>query len=326
MSIARVRGPGHPDVACDLVAASIVEEYLKRDQAAKLSIRVAGGRGALFVTGDVLSSADFDVAALVRRVLVANGVQANQEPFIALEPMTPSWAPQFGSRDVCSVIGYATSEMSDRFPKAMSTARTIAQTLEEKRTSDPEWFWLGSDFEVVVDGDSVTIRVEQIGEALASLREKINALIVSHFTPQTLRINLAGEETAAGLGSRIGSSGSSSSIDGYGSFLPCGASGCGRHFLYPLNIGSVLARQVARELVEQQRGKAVLVQATWLPLESKPHAIRIRNERGEDLSSAVDGERFNLACPAAALLDPSLVSALARAPFDRTVDALWEKS
>ena len=56
MSFARVRGPGQPDQACDLVAASLVEEYLKRDLNARLNLRVSGGYGALRLGASGLGS------------------------------------------------------------------------------------------------------------------------------------------------------------------------------------------------------------------------------------------------------------------------------
>jgi S-adenosylmethionine synthetase len=331
MSIARVRGPGQSDQACDLIAAAIVEEYLRRDPAAQLNLHVAGGQGAVFVVGEVLSAADFDVAAVVRRALGTCGVSAAIEPFIALEPIAAPWAPQIGTRDTLTLTGYATSETADHFPRAASLAHDLARELERRRTSDPEWFWLGSDYVVTVEDRPsqplVVIRAEHVeSQDVAGVREQLRATLASRVPAAEFRINASGEETRAGLGSRIGASGKATALDQFGSLLPSNASGVGLHLRHPLNLGAWLLRAVAKELVEAKKGKAVMAQATWLPLESRPHLVRIRNERGEDISSLIDLNRLDLSKAPDTFLMPNLVSAAARHAFDGSASVPWEGS
>ena len=129
MSFARVRGPGHPDQLCDLVAAGIVEEYLRRDPQSRLNVRVVGGRGVLFIAGDILSSADFDVSSIAKRVVANSSVSTAAEPFLAFEPMSPGWGPVVGAREAVTVTGYATKETEERFPKCVALARDVAREL-----------------------------------------------------------------------------------------------------------------------------------------------------------------------------------------------------
>ncbi len=328
MSIARVRGPGHPDQACDLVAASIVEEYVRRDPTSRLNIRVSGGRGVLFAVGEVFSRADFDVSAVVRRALGSVGT-ASLEPFIAFEPMLPGWAPEFGAREPVTVVGYATADTQDRLPKPVSMARDIARELERRRTSDPDWFWLGTDFDVSVQDVGrvplIIIRAEHVDEREPNaVREAITSLLETRTNGADIRVNPSGKETEAGLASRIGSSGSTSSSDLYGSALPSHASGVGLHPSHPLNLGSAFARAAARELVAAGKGKAILAQLTWMPMESRPHVVRIRNERGEDVSAALDLTRFDLAKPPPAYLAPGICVATLRQAFEATSALPWE--
>lgn len=329
MSIARVRGPGHPDQACDLVAAAIVEEYLRRDPAARLTIRISGGRGVLFAAGDVLSSADFDVSAVVRRALAGIGVSTAIEPFIAFEPMPAASAPSSGSRESVHVFGYATSETPDAFPKAVILAREAAQELEARRMNDADWFWLGSDYEVIADARAkqpqIIIRAEHVDKVdMKTVRESVEALVRNRIGDADIRVNVAGAETVSGLAARMGSSGLASAMDQYGALLPSQPSGVGRHLSHPMQAGAGLARGVARELVAAGKGKAVMVQALWLPLETRPSSLRIRNERGEDLSSFVSRDRFDLSRLPETYRDPSLVMQIPRAGFDRSVRLPWE--
>jgi S-adenosylmethionine synthetase len=329
MSIARVRGPGQPDQACDLVAAAIAEEYLRRDPASRLNLRISGGRGVLFAAGDVLSSADFDVSAVVRRALAAISVSASVEPFIAFEPMSATAAPSAGSRESVHVFGYATAETPSSLPRAVTLAREVAQTLEARRMNDADWFWLGSDYEVIADARSrppqLIIRVEHVDKVdLKFVRESVEALVRGCVPDADVRVNIAGAEIDAGLAGRMGSSGLASAMDQYGALLPSHASGIGRHLAHPSQAGAGLVRSAARELVADGKGKAIMAQVLWLPLETKPSALRIRNERGEDLSALISRDRFDLARLPDAYRDPSLVMQIPRAGFDRSVRLPWE--
>jgi len=330
MSLARVRGPGHPDQACDLVVSSIVEEYARRDPAARLKLYACGGQGALFLAGEVFSTADFDVSAIVRRALGQSGVTAPMEPFIALEPMAPAWASEVGSREVTTVTGYATDETPHHLPRAVTWARDVARELERRRVSDPEWFWLGADYTVTVEDHGaqplVIIHVEHVpAQSIESVRQQITSLLSARLPPSVIvRVNPAGEETRAGLGARMGSSGRGSAQDQYGSHLPTNVSGVGLHMAHPLNVGAWLARSMAKELVVAKHGKAVMVQATWLPMEARPHTIRARNEKGENLSSFIAPDRFDLNRIPSEFTTPSLATASIRHAFDGSVELPWE--
>ena len=95
MNPARIRLPGHPDAACDMVAEAIVDEYMRRDPDTRIALSVIGGRGALFVAGDVISAADFDVAQIIQRTLGTIGIGTELEPFVSLEPVVGERATLF---------------------------------------------------------------------------------------------------------------------------------------------------------------------------------------------------------------------------------------
>lgn len=329
MPVARVRGPGHPDQVCDLVATAIVEEYEKRDPASRLHIRVMGGHGALFVGGEVLSSADFDVSAVARRVMGSCGLSADMEPFIAIESMAPSWASEAGAREGALVTAYATDETKERVPTHMGLARKAARLLEAKRLGDEEWFWLDPDYEVLVERvEQKYVTVVRVGHTdakpIAEVRSAIQRLLSDAQIPAPIRINPAGEETRVGLFHRVGSSAQAASIDESGSLLPCSLSGVGLHSAHPLNIGKHLARAVARECLGRELGHAIMVSVSWLPLETRPHQIRIRNERGDDLSTSINRERFDLKHIPEDYLAPGHLTRMLERGY-RDVELPWEK-
>ncbi len=329
MSFACVRGPGHPDRVCDLVAASIVEEYLRRDPTSRANIRVCGGHEVLFVAGEVSSTADFDVSAVARRVLGANGVSSQVEPFVAIEPMGSSWTQALGTRSAEAVTGYACLETPERVPKSVAIARDVARAIERVRTLDAEWFWLGADYEVTVDDQGkvplVIVRAEQVeAKKLNEVREALTKLVRECVSDAEIRINPAGEETQSGFAKRMGSSGRAPSAVEYGSGLPSNASGAGLHVVHPLNAGAWLARSIARRLVHEGHGRAILLQLTWLPLETRPFFIHARNERGQNVSDKIDQALTDLTKLPSEWLAPQLLTNVLRYPFDAATALPWE--
>ncbi len=328
MSAATVLGPGHPDQACDLVVASVVEEYLRRDPESRLNIRACGGKGVLFLAGEVSSTADFDVSATIKQALANCGVLGAVEPFIAFEAMPAPWAKAIGSREPITAQGYATNETPELLPKAVVLARKLACLIEDKRTNDQDWFWLGADYEVTVLFTNeakplVLIRAEHLDSySLGQVRLRIQQLCETVLQHAELRINTAGEETQAGLAHRIGSSGRNV-FDSY-TRAPLIASGVGLPLGHPRNAGMIACRAIARRLVQEGKGKAVAVRATWLPLETRATFVRAWNESGEDLSQVVQEDECDLARMSPTWLAPQLITGLVKQGTDASLVFPWE--
>ena len=291
MSLARIRLPGHPDALCDLVAEAIVDEYARRDPAARLRISVMGGRGALFIAGDVMSQADFDVATLIRRTVGSIGVVAEIEPFIALETVGAERAAAFaaGIESPVAVIGYATTETEERVPITCSIARRIAKALHERRMSDENWFWVGGDAEVVVECIQKELRVslcvEHGATALEEVRKELTAFVHTLYPMAIVRVNEIGAIDVRGIAQVMGASGRWN--EPYGSAIPSGPSGIGLDIHRAEKSGPWLARAAARGLVEAG-SKGAMVRAVYRPGERVPATVLARDERGKDLSSTID--------------------------------------
>lgn len=64
---------GHPDKVCDQISGAILDECLKQDKKTRAGIEVAGGKGKIFITGEVTTNAKFNVKKIARRVLLDIG-------------------------------------------------------------------------------------------------------------------------------------------------------------------------------------------------------------------------------------------------------------
>jgi S-adenosylmethionine synthetase len=298
MRSASRRLPGHPDEICDLVAEAIVDEYMRRDPASRLRISAQGGRGVMFVSGDILSQADFDVSALVRRTVGSLGVTDDLEPFIALEPVTAERVAAFRlpNEIPVTVTGYASAETDLFLPPPVVRAARVASALKRLREEDADAFWLGPDAEgtALVDASGkmrVSLRVEHGAESLDRVRAFLADRLAPSLEGASLDVNPAGPCEKRGLAS---ASGSSHRVrDLYGSALPSTSVGIGSDPMSAEKAGTWLARAAAIRAVKSG-AQAALVTATYLPGEFKPVDLRIRDERGRDISSSVSLEQMSL--------------------------------
>lgn len=327
MRIARVCSPGHPDRACDLIAESIVDEYLRRDPLSALRIHVSGGRGSLFVSGVASSKADFDVGAIVSRTAASLGVRHHIDPFISIEPVPGSFLlDATRTSHPVGVIGYATRETENRIPAPVHLARKIAKRLEELRQYDAEWFWLEPSFEVTVaehanGAHEIFVNCVHGEVELADARTRIGDVI--HAIDERLRVhvNMFGPIRTGGLDFDIGSS--AIPEDPYGSGVPVSTSPIGCDPSHPRKFGAWLARGLARRALERCEAKAVMVHAIYFPGDATPTRLRIRDERGRDIAQDGDATALSYAHLSGSLR-PGLSTNAAHWGYAGEVELPWE--
>ncbi len=313
MRIGRTLSPGHPDRACDLIAETVVDEYLRRDPTSSLRAHVTGGKGALFVTGVVSSKADFDVGSVVTRAAAQLGTRKPLEPFVALEPAAGAvLLDALRSSRPIGVLGYATRETPEGLPRTVALSRRIAKKLEDLRKNDQEWFWFDPSFEVSVletaggrepvpsncppetkpRGERTVYVTCAHGELdVADVRARVSQALETLAEGAEVKVNANGPLAAFGLDHDIGSSGVMD--EPYGSGLPAVLSFSGLDPSHPRKFGSWMAREVAKQALERSDAKAVLVQAVYEPGKPEPISIRVRDERGRDLSRPEDAEAMS---------------------------------
>ena len=294
--------PGEPNQLCDILAASIIDEYEKRDPNTIIKCSVNGGHGALFVSGQVLSQADFDVSALIKRVLSAHDIHEGIEPFIALEPVASDNVGLV--RQVCDkpvmAFGYATKETEELLPAPVTLARRVANWLSEKRQNDPEWFWLGLSGWVVcgaegVDPNRLIIQIDHGNQELTLARRAIiNSLSKEGVVDiSNVDVNPLGPSKIQNLAKSVGSSGRSS--QSYGTNLPSNTSISSQQSWHADTLGQIMARKVAVDILNKNsKSQAVMVRLFYVPGETKPKQIWIKDEHGNDLASLVSISELDL--------------------------------
>ena len=70
---------GHPDKVCDQISDALLDAYLEGDKNSRCAIEVMGGKGKIFITGEVTSNSKVDIEEIVKRVLRDIGYKDNYE-------------------------------------------------------------------------------------------------------------------------------------------------------------------------------------------------------------------------------------------------------
>ena len=115
---------GHPDKVCDQISDAILEECLKSDENSRCGIEVCGGKGKIFVTGEVTTKANINVEKIVKDVLDSVGYDTNYEIINNLGVQSTDIAlgtneEVNGAGDNGMMFGYATNDTEYYLPVSM---------------------------------------------------------------------------------------------------------------------------------------------------------------------------------------------------------------
>jgi S-adenosylmethionine synthetase len=130
---------GHPDKVCDQISGALLDAFLKSDKNTRAGIEVVGGKGKLFVTGEVTSKAKVDVEAIARRVLKDCGYKADLEIINNLGVQSGDIAMGVdtgGAGDNGMMFGYACADTGELLPTAMVILQKFAREYDELRLKD----------------------------------------------------------------------------------------------------------------------------------------------------------------------------------------------
>ena len=95
---------GHPDKLCDRIGDAILDAYLREDKYTRAGIEVTGGKGKIFVTGEVTSKGIVDIVPIIHRILedanlnVVDYEVINNIGMQSADIARPSWCRQHSGR------------------------------------------------------------------------------------------------------------------------------------------------------------------------------------------------------------------------------------
>ena len=129
---------GHPDKVCDQISDAILDAYLKKDKHSRCAIEVMGGKGKIFITGEVTSSAKIDINKVVNRVLKDIGYENKYEIINNLGSQSQDIAlgtndEVGGAGDQGMMFGYACDDTKELLPTAMVILQKLSKWYDQIR-------------------------------------------------------------------------------------------------------------------------------------------------------------------------------------------------
>ena len=155
---------GHPDKVCDQISDAILDSCLKQDKLTRAGIEVMGGKGKIFITGEVTTTATIDVSRIAKRVLSDVGYSTDYKIIDNLGKQSPDIAmgtneDVLGAGDNGMMFGYACRETDKYLPKAMVILQEFSKAYDKLRLSDSRFL---SDGKAQITGEYVDNKLTKI--------------------------------------------------------------------------------------------------------------------------------------------------------------------
>ena len=217
---------GHPDKVCDQISDAVLDAIFEQDSKARVACETFCTTGVVTVMGEITTTAQVDIPAIVRQVVCDIGYDKPSACFdgntcavmVSLDKQSPDIAMGVdkslelkdgeadeynlhGAGDQGMMFGYACNETEELMPLSISLAHKMAKKLTDVRKSG-ELSYLNPDGKTQVtveynDGvptrvDAVVLSTQHLEEvSLETLRKDILEKVIKPIIPA----NLFDEET-----------------------------------------------------------------------------------------------------------------------------------
>lgn len=291
---------GHPDKVCDQISDALLTAYMRGDPNSRCGIEVMGGKNAVFVTGEVTSTAGVNVDEVVRRVLRDVGYYSprynivnnlgTQSADIALGTNDSVG----GAGDQGMMFGYACNQTDEKLPVAMVILQNLSRQYDMLRQNDCRFFPDGkAQITGEYDDDFRLVRIKDftISYQNSETDRKATDQIITQLATKiagkygieidNFYINPTGKFLIGGFEGDAGLTGRKIVVDAYQSFANVGGGAfSGKDPTKVDRSGAYKARQIAKRVLAEQSLKWCEVQLSYAIGMDKPLAIYIDSDRG----------------------------------------------
>ena len=290
---------GHPDKVCDQISDALLDAYLKEDINSRCGIEVMGGKGKIFITGEVTSKGNVNIEKIVNRVLADVGYNNEYEIINNLGKQSENIAlgtndEVGGAGDQGMMFGYACNDTEELLPTAMVILQKLSMWYDEERKKCK---YLLADGKAQITGyyDN-NMKLQKIKTFTISYqndelhREITDKLIkdkcieicnIYNIEIEKFLINPTGKFLIGGFDGDAGLTGRKIVVDTYHSFAKVGGGAfSGKDPSKVDRSGAYKAREIAKEYLRKYNLRWCSVQISYAIGIDKPLAIYIDSDKG----------------------------------------------
>lgn len=296
---------GHPDKVCDQISDALLDAFRWADPNSRCGIETAGGKGKIFVTGEVRSSARPKVDMIVYEVLRSCGYPGDYEVINNLGLQSPDISRGVdtgGAGDNGMMFGYACSDTASYLPKAQRILQEFAVTYDYIRRQD---FRFLPDGKAQITGEyddqfnlrrikafticyqNTELEREDTDEVLRNLAADLSHIYGVEI--ERFLINPTGRFEIGGFAGDAGLTGRKIVVDSYHAFAPVGGGAfSGKDPTKVDRSGAYKARQLAIRCLKKHKLQRCTVQLSYSIGVASPMAIYIDSDIGQLEASTYD--------------------------------------
>lgn len=288
---------GHPDKVCDQVSDALLDAYLAGDPHSRCGIETMGGKGKVFITGEVTSNADVDVEKVAKRVLAEIGYDDNLEIVNNLGRQSHDIAlgtndEVGGAGDQGMMFGFACDDTPEMLPTAMVILKELSKFYDELRKADERFLPDGKAQITGYYDDEMKLQKiktftisyqnteEEREETDKILRDKATEIADKYGVEiEEFLINPTGKFLIGGFEGDAGLTGRKIVVDSYQSFAPVGGGAfSGKDPSKVDRSGAYKAREIAVDYLKKHDLHTCEVQLSYAIGIAEPLAIYITGD------------------------------------------------
>ena len=300
---------GHPDKVCDQISDALLDAFLRDDKHSRCGIEVMGGKGKIFITGEVTSNSEVGVEEIVKRVLKDVGyIDRNGRAINVVESGDPAEIEIVnnlgkqshdialgtndeigGAGDQGMMFGFASNDTPEYKPVAMHLLQEFSRFYDNLRQKDQRFL---PDGKTQITGvydrkmhlkkiKDWTISYQNTEEDRATtdkiLIDQAKTLAEKYgLKVQKFLINPTGKFLIGGFQGDAGLTGRKIVVDSYQSFAPVGGGAfSGKDPSKVDRSGAYKAREIAIRYLKERNLARCEVQLSYAIGIAKPLAIYI---------------------------------------------------
>ena len=316
---------GHPDKVCDQISDAILDECLKQDKNSRCAVEVMGGKGKIFITGEVTTLAKIDTKKVVKRVLRDVGYSDKYDIVDNIGRQSEDIA--LGTNDVVKgagdngmMFGYACRDTKELLPTAMVILQRLSREYDNLRQSDKRFLADGkAQITGIYDENDKLIKIKTFTVCYQNTEENRNAtdkIIVDicksicqdyKIDIEEFLINPTGRFYIGGFEGDSGLTGRKIVVDSYQSFASVGGGAfSGKDPTKVDRSGAYKAREIAKRIVSSNEDVTwCLVQLSYAIGIERPLAIYVKTNLGDLI---VEDDLYEECKPAHIIKDLNLQS------------------